>query len=588
MNSTAHKSDFSRLALFLSAVWILAVGFFYYPKWEQKGTEAAISWDVSGYYHYLPAIFIYKSLRQQQYKDTLLDKYQPTPLGNHYEAYKHSSGNYVMKYSIGQSFFFAPFFLIAHVSANSLGCAADGYSYPYQAAIGVGELLIALVGLFFLRLILIKYFNPFTTGIVLLLYVLGTNYLEYASISNAMTHNNLFTLYCVLIWVTIKFYDQPTLLKAAGIGLLTGWAVLTRPSEIISVVIPVCWRISSLSEINNRLQFFRNHLPKIIIASVLAALVISIQLFYWKYVTGDWIVYSYQKEKYHLLHPYLAECLWQFRKGWLIYTPLMILAVIGFYFLYKQYRQLFWVSLLFAVPFTYLCFSWEIWWYGGSIGQRAMVQSYPMLAFPFAAAINYLLNKKLFVIPVSLFILLCCYYNIWLTHQAHKGGLLDAENMTRAYWQKILFKYSVPVDEKKLLDSDEEFIGERTNVAVIKSNSDTIQLNKDHQYSEEMHIQVPNRFYKWIRVSATIAFPQKEWDVWKMTQLIVKFKSGGKTIKEKSIRIQRLMNETSGTSVYIDVKIPKQFDDAIILLWNGESKKPVTFTNLKAEVFNEQ
>lgn len=586
MNPTANKFDFSKLALFLSAVWILAVGFFYYPKWEQKGTEATISWDVSGYYHYLPAIFIYKSLRQQQYKDTLLDKYQPTPIGNHYEAYRHSSGNYVMKYSIGQSFFFAPFFLIAHVSANSLGYPADGYSYPYQVAIGTGELLLALLGLFFLRNILLRYFTPATTGIVLLLYVFGTNYLEYASITNAMTHNNLFTLYCVLIWLTIKFYDQPSLSKAAGIGLLLGLAVLTRPSEIIAAFIPLCWGISATADIHSRLYFFKTHYLKIITALILAGLVISIQLFYWKYVSGNWIVYSYQKEKYHLLHPYLAECVWQFRKGWLIYTPVMIFAIIGFFILFKKYRSLFWVCLLFAVPFTYLCFSWEIWWYGGSIGQRAMVQSYPMLAFPFAAAVNYLLNKKLLVVPVSLFMLLCCYYNVWLTHQAHKGGLLDAENMTRAYWQKILFKYSVPIETKKLLDTDEEFIGERKTVATIASFSDTINLNKDTQFSPELPITVPGRYYKWLRVSATVAIPSKEWETWKMTQLIVKFKKAGNTIKEKVIRIQRLTNETSGTDVFIDTQIPKDFDTAVILLWNSESEKPVTVFNIKAEVFN--
>jgi hypothetical protein len=586
MNPTANKFDFSKLALFISAFWILAVGFFYYPKWEQKGTEATISWDVSGYYHYLPAIFIYKSLRQQQYKDSLLDKYQPTPLGNHYESYRHSSGNMVMKYSIGQAVLFSPFFFIAHILAGPSGYEPDGYSYPYNFAVGVGGLLIAITGLFFLRKILLRYFSAAVTGVVLLLYVFGTNYLEYAAITNAMTHNNLFTLYCVLLFVTIKFYEKPDIKKSAAIGILIGLATLTRPSEILGAIIPVAWGISSFNDVKERMFFFKLHFGKLITAAVLAAGIISIQLIYWKYATGNWIVYSYQEETYHLFQPFIAECLWQFRKGWLIYTPLMIFSIIGFYFLYKHYRQLFWVSLLFAVPFTYLCFSWAIWWYGGSIGQRAMVQAYPILALPFAACIEKLFSKKILVIPIVLFMLLCSYYNIWLTHQAHKGGLLDAENMTKAYWKKILFKYKTPVESRKLLDTDEEFIGERVNTAIIENRKDTFVLTKDKQFSDEIPIAVPNRFYKWVRASALISFPVKEWETWKMTQFIIKFKKAGLTVKERSIRIQRLINETAGAEVFIDIQVPKDFDSAFILFWNCGSEKTITITGIKAEVFN--
>lgn len=587
MNPTVHKFDFPRLALFLSAVWILAVGFFYYPKWEQKGTEATISWDVSGYYHYLPAIFIYKDLKKQQYKDSVLDKYQPTPIGNHYEAFLHSSGNYVMKYSIGQAVVFSPFFFAAHILAKPLGYEADGYSYPYNFAIGVGLLLIAIIGLFFLRKVLLTFFSPLVTGVTLLLYVLATNYLEYAAITDAMTHNSLFTLYAFLLYLTIKFYDKPGWKYTLGIGFTVGLMTLIRPSEVLSAIIPVCWGLSSVERIRERILFFREHLSKLITAVLLAGAVISIQLIYWKYASGSWIVYSYQKEKYHLLHPYIAECLWQFRKGWLIYTPIMIFSIIGFYFLYKKYRSLFWVCLLFAFPFTYLCFSWEIWWYGGSIGQRAMVQSYPVLAIPFAATVEYFFNKKLWIIPSIIIMLVFSYYNLWLTHQAHKGGLLDPENMTRAYWQKILFKYNVPAEARKLLDTDEEYLGERTNVAVVSTYKDSVNLNSAVSFSPELPVTVPLRYYKWLRVYTTVSFKEKEWDVWRMAQLIVKFRKGDETVKEKLIRVQRLVNETGGTVIYMDVKIPRDFNTCNIVFWNGGSNKPISFTNTKAEVFNE-
>ena len=61
------KSSYS---LFLVSLLWFFLGAFYYPKWSKPGSEAAISWDVSGYYHYLPAIFIYKDLKNLSDKES--------------------------------------------------------------------------------------------------------------------------------------------------------------------------------------------------------------------------------------------------------------------------------------------------------------------------------------------------------------------------------------------------------------------------------------------------------------------------------------------------------------------------------------
>jgi hypothetical protein len=90
---------------------------------------------------------------------------------------------------------YLPFFTLAQLCARPLGYPADGFSYPYQVAIGIGSLIISLVGLFFLRKILRRYFSETVTATCLLILVFSTNYLEYAAITAALTHNYLFTLY---------------------------------------------------------------------------------------------------------------------------------------------------------------------------------------------------------------------------------------------------------------------------------------------------------------------------------------------------------------------------------------------------------
>ena len=96
----------SRIAFFCCAVLILFTGMFYYPKWSKPGSEATISWDVSGYYMYLPAAFIYKDLKKCAFKDSILAKYQPSP--DFQQAFLHPSGNYVMKYPAGQAIMMLP------------------------------------------------------------------------------------------------------------------------------------------------------------------------------------------------------------------------------------------------------------------------------------------------------------------------------------------------------------------------------------------------------------------------------------------------------------------------------------------------
>src|ERR1700741_363778 len=108
-----HRS--SKAALLVCYGFILLSGLFYYPKWKQTATEATISWDVSGYYMYLPATFIYHDLEHCNFKDSILKKYTPTP--DFQQAFLHSSRNYVMKYPVGQAILLSPFFFGAHVYA---------------------------------------------------------------------------------------------------------------------------------------------------------------------------------------------------------------------------------------------------------------------------------------------------------------------------------------------------------------------------------------------------------------------------------------------------------------------------------------
>ena len=250
----------SLLSLLICWALLFSALFFYFPKWKNNFTEATISWDVSGYYYYLPAAFIYKDLKHLAFKDQIQQQYRPS--GDFQQAFIHTNGNYVFKYSCGQALLYTPFFFIAHAYASmSDQFPADGFSLPYQFMISFGSLLVAFLGLWVLRKVLLKFFSDQTTALTLILLVFGTNYLEYASITGAMNHNYLFTLYCFLLALTIGFYEKPSALKAAGIGLVVGFAALVRPTELISALIPILWGLKTpiWASLGEKLVFFKKN-----------------------------------------------------------------------------------------------------------------------------------------------------------------------------------------------------------------------------------------------------------------------------------------------------------------------------------------
>lgn len=575
---------FSTISIWLTCGMICLVSFFYYPKWNKSTTEATISWDVSGYYWYLPAFLIYKDVKEISFSDQILQNYRPTPAL--LQAYKAPNGNYVFKYSCGQAILMFPAFVVADILAPVFGFPADGFSIPYQFAIFLWGLIISLLGLILLKKILISYFSEMAAGLTILCIAIGTNYLEYGAITNAMTHNYLFTLYALLLWITMKFYKQPTFLKAIGLGATVGFMALTRPTEILAVMIPLAFGVSlQFKSITSRILFIIKEYEKLAITACIVLLIGSLQLFYWKFVSGSWLVYSYEDQGFSWLHPHIIDGLFSGRAGWLVYSPIMLLAVIGMVPLYRKHPTLAPVIILFSIIFAYVTFAWDIWWYGGSVGQRAMVQIYPVLAFPMAALFDVFHKVNWKVIPVTIFSLLSIHYSIWVVHQAHYGGMLVAGDMTSEYLKAILLKNNMPDGARKLLDTRKIYYDEIKDSTVLLNAVDTsnnlkyICLNDTLQFSPAKRYPLPAT-QGWLRASGDFYTNHKEWDTWKMTQLVLKYYKKGEYLRSDVLRAQRHMDNGKLYHLYLDSKLRYEPDEVEIFLWNSDGQSTICVDNI--------
>ena len=240
----------SKWAVFIGCLALAYSALVYYPKYKMPRTEATISWDVSGYYLYLPALFIYGDLKKLDFKKKLDEQYYPS--SSPYQSFTHVSGNQVMKYTGGLAILYSPFFLIAHFLAKTLGLPADGYSPVYQFLITACGLIYAFSGLFGLRWLMLKYFDEKVVALSLLILIFGTNYFDYASITGAMSHNFLFTLYVGLMISTYQWYLTKSFRWFYIICFIMGLMALIRPTELISGILVLGWGINTIVELKER------------------------------------------------------------------------------------------------------------------------------------------------------------------------------------------------------------------------------------------------------------------------------------------------------------------------------------------------
>ena len=387
--------------------------------------------DVIEYYAYLPAVFIYKDIRLN-FVDTYKGPHKFTIW-----VKKLENNNKLLMTSAGLAYLYSPFFITAHISAKLLGYDTGGYSMPYRLALLLCTWVWLIIGLFVLFKLLSRYFPSSTVIIALLTLVFGTNILWYTCFEAPLAHVYGFSLTALFIYLTIKWHENPNVRNSILVGLLTGLISLIRPTNIIIVLFFVLYGISSIPLMTQKLQLLLRKFYLVIIMAVCSLLVWVPQMIYWKTMTGHYFYYSYgDEEGFFWSNPHIIEGLFGYRKGWLLYTPVMSLAIIGIFFLRKKLKEFFLPVLVFLPVNIYIVLSWWCWWYGGGFGLRGFVDSYALLAFPLAAFIAVFMEKsrKYFLLPVlGLFI----FHNVFMITQA-LHGVIHYDSMTsRAYWAGI-------------------------------------------------------------------------------------------------------------------------------------------------------
>lgn len=421
-----HFITFSLIVTIAFTVWLAGnLGAFGINK---------IKHDVIGYHSYFPALFIKKDLKLNFYKDTIAAAEYNT--NDMYWANRTKEGQPIIKYTCGLSLMYLPFTIWPYLFG---GTDQTGYELSYSIAISISNLFYYSVGLLITVALLKKLrFSPFAIGMTVFCIGLGTNAVSYASVSVGMPHAYGFFLVSCLLFLCLKWIEGPSLKFSTLLGCVFGLLILIRPTNFIFLA--CLFLLQPFS-------FYLNKWKQILLMGSVALAIQLPQLLYWHYVTGHFFYNSYVDEGFFMLHPHLIEYLVGFRKGWFIYTPLILVGLVGLFSL-KRSNPFFKATLIIVPLMIYINSSWWCWWFGGGHSARAMIESYPLLTIGFASAFEIVKEQKRKLLAGVCWFLIA--FNL-KSVDLYRASIIHYDSMTYKAFVYTSFKILFSPEDKEYL-----------------------------------------------------------------------------------------------------------------------------------------
>jgi len=444
--SMSNQPTYYSIRNFLIGSFLLLSAYFTLNgNWHKS--RFPIQMDANGYYIFLPAIFIYHDLENLAFVNQM-----PEQFDRKYFLYANTTGGYMTKYSPGLAILELPFFAIAHVSAKAFGWESSGYSPPYRLAMGIASIFYSCVGLWFLSKVLLRYFNPAPVLITIALILFGTNLFYTTIMQSATTHNHVFMILAFLLFFIDRWYESQKPTDFAMAAFFAGYAALIRPTEALVVLIPVGYFFQYWKSQKFSFNFLIAQSKSIALAVIGFLVCLIPVLLYWKFATGNWVAYTYEQEGFYFDRPWqIWYGLFGFRKGWFIYTPLLLMAAYGFFLMRKDHRfSAFRSAFWWYLPFNlYIVLSWYGWWYGGCFGNRALVPALTLAAFPVAYLFN---NPRVMKLPLVLIAAFIVFLNVFQTFQ-YQQKVMHMDAMTWRSYVFIIGKWKLSDEEKKHMET---------------------------------------------------------------------------------------------------------------------------------------
>jgi hypothetical protein len=580
------KNTYNRLFLgFLISV----LGVCFYIRPLQSPWDKFIAGDGLGYYSYLPARFIY---HDTDYSFRWFNKVHDT---NYiYSAFENPEDNLLVeygdkkinKYYQGLSYIWLPFFALGHLCALLSGAPADGFSQPYQLAIGLASLVYLFIGLIFLRRLMLRLFgDPLVAVVIPAAFFYGTHLFSYAIKANSLSHAYSFSFIVLFLYYLVAFFqsEDRRWTYALYTFLFLVITICIRPlNGLVLVMVP-----AFIPRDFFRRPLFPGRFRAVDTIPLLLALGALYHQLHINYIqTGSLLSYTYTDERFYFERSKFLEGLFSYHIGLFVYVPLIFLSCFGILFLKPRIR------IILPVFFFFMLYLYGAWWYW-PILKRGMIDYYVIPAVCAGALLHAARGKSTRIWVLGAMFLTVIYYQ-WKNLQLTRGILDEYKTYKEVFWRdffrwKRTNTYPVqPWTIKKQQSftegfEDPEHPGVRTRERVYKGNY-ALLLDPQNFISKICEYPYPDFFeeegFRKIRFSFHGNFEEGTRSVHAFVQF---YDKNGQLLLESPF----YMNEESlppgewdykefGCELPEDVPLNKTTVDRIVFtIWNVEARTTV-------------
>jgi hypothetical protein len=584
-----HKNIF--FTFFLSIVFT----FFYFRPLNSEWYRI-ITADGLGYYSYLPAKFIYhdKNLDFKWFNNVYNQYYKynsfETPVENFTADFK---GKQINKYYPGMSFLWMPFFLGVHVICKVCGLHANGFSQPYQMAMGFAAIFYCCLGLWYLRKFLLKLFkNELLATLIPILIYYGTNLFTYTIYISTFSHVYSFTFITMALYFVYCFFNEEEQKFKNGLLFLLCALIIIfiRPiNTLFLLAVPAFIGKLNVKGFFKQIKFT----PTVIFIIAIIGFLVFWQFYILYNQTRSFFPNTYSQEKFHFERgAHLKDILWSYHAGWFLYVPIAFISLFALIFIRKRQQNFFLFLVLAVVIYLY-----SNWWYY-TIFTRTIIDYTGVVALLLGYLMFYISKKPILHKTVLTLLVLSVFYFQLKAYQLRINILDNNYTYKDYYWRNFFTTHPIniyPVHPKTILNKaeyyfDYENLGSpyTSTEKKFEGNRSLILYSKNY-FSDAHNYKMPdftsNKGFSKIKTSFYIYFT----DSIKSLQLVYKFYNSGK-------QLFYFTNYVNSDKIHyntweykeIGCDVPKEItaaDSVSIFFWNEWGVNKVYIDNVKHEFF---
>jgi hypothetical protein len=314
-------------------------------------------------------------------------------------------------FAIGPAILWFPFLLLAHISVFILNLAgmhisADGFSFPYLFAMALGTAVYGLLGLLLSFSLARKYMEERWALLATIAIWWASSLPVYMYFNPAWSHAHSAFATAWFVWYWDRTREVRSTIQWLLLGLVGGLMVDIYFPNSIFFLLPlvesllVYYQGLKAKPSGSGILFARSVLFVFTILVAFLPTIITRRIIFGGYFRFG----SYSHLSWDWSAPHWREVLFSSDHGLLSWTPILVLALTGLFFLPRGAKILGGYFGLAVIAFYYLISSYPYWDGLSSFGNRFFISLTPIYVFGLTAFLQYFGSKfspQRFALPAA-------------------------------------------------------------------------------------------------------------------------------------------------------------------------------------------